>query len=244
MPAGSYTSTVARPKVGTVLYGGAGIYDCVNPGEIALTFDDGPDQYTSGMVDLLNSYNAKATFFITGINNGKGAIDTTPAWAAAIKKMDSTGHQLASHTWSHADLDSLTSTQMKTEMHKLEMAMRNIVGKFPTYMRPPYSRCQTATCMSVMAERGYHVIYFDLDTDDYNNDTPETIINAKRNFYYALKPKNPKTDAFLAIAHDIHQQTAQNLTRYMLDYSVKFGYKPVTLGKCLGDPVANWYRKA
>jgi peptidoglycan/xylan/chitin deacetylase (PgdA/CDA1 family) len=54
-----------------VLYGSAGIYDCVNSGDMALTFDDGPFIYTSHILDLLDQYNASATFFITGNNNGK-----------------------------------------------------------------------------------------------------------------------------------------------------------------------------
>lgn len=94
----------------------ADIYDCTVPGEIALTYDDGPYIYTDGMLDVLNSYGAKATFFITGINNGKGAIDTTPAWNAVIKKMYATGHQLASHTWSHEDLSTLTEDRRRNEM--------------------------------------------------------------------------------------------------------------------------------
>lgn len=94
----------------------ADIYDCVVPGDIALTFDDGPGIYTDEIVNLLNSYGAKATFFITGINNGKGAIDITPAWNAVIKKMYANGHQLASHTWSHADLSTLTEDARRTEM--------------------------------------------------------------------------------------------------------------------------------
>lgn len=95
---------------------GTDIYDCEVPGEIALTYDDGPYIYTDGMLDVLSSYNAKATFFITGINNGKGAIDTTPAWNAVIHKMYAAGHQLASHTWSHADLSTLTEDRRRNEM--------------------------------------------------------------------------------------------------------------------------------
>ncbi len=50
-PAGADTSKVARPKVGAVPYGGAGIYDCLNAGEIAVTFDDGPYLYTNDLLD-------------------------------------------------------------------------------------------------------------------------------------------------------------------------------------------------
>ena len=75
-------------------------------------------------------------------NIGKGEIDnSTLEWPGLIKRMYNEGHQIASHTWSHADLCAITSAQRKDEMWKLEMAVRNIVGVVPTYMRPPYSSC-------------------------------------------------------------------------------------------------------
>jgi peptidoglycan/xylan/chitin deacetylase (PgdA/CDA1 family) len=71
IPGGLNTSSIPRPKTGTVLYGSTGIYDCQKPGDVALTFDDGPYIYTMKILDLLDQYGAKATFFITGNNNGK-----------------------------------------------------------------------------------------------------------------------------------------------------------------------------
>lgn len=50
-PSGVDTSTVARPHLGDVLYGGLGIYDCDKAGDIALTFDDGPYNYTGDLLD-------------------------------------------------------------------------------------------------------------------------------------------------------------------------------------------------
>lgn len=123
------------------------------------------------------------------------------------------------------------------------MAMRNIVGFFPTYMRPPYSSCNAA-CEVTLKELGYHITYFNLDTDDYNNDSPELIQNAKNNFANAVNPSNAATNSFLVISHDIHEQTAHTLTAYMLTTLQAKGYRAVTLGQCLGDPVANWYRTA
>jgi peptidoglycan/xylan/chitin deacetylase (PgdA/CDA1 family) len=71
VPSGSNTTSIPRPKLGSVLYGSSGIFDCAETGTMALTFDDGPYIYTSKIVDLLKQYDAKATFFITGNNNGK-----------------------------------------------------------------------------------------------------------------------------------------------------------------------------
>lgn len=69
-----------------MLYGSDGIYDCANVGDMALTFDDGPYIYTEHILDLLDQYNAKATFFITGNNNGKGEIDNASLPYAALIK--------------------------------------------------------------------------------------------------------------------------------------------------------------
>lgn len=95
-----------------------------------------------------------------------------------------------------------------------------------------------------MKALGYHITYFDLDTDDYDNDSPLLIQNAKNNFDNQMNPSNPATDDFLVISHDIHEQTAHNLTAYMLDRLQAKGYRAVTVGQCLGDPEANWYRTA
>jgi len=53
VPSGVSTARIARPKLGSVPYGGAGIYDCAVAGDIALTFDDGPYSYTGDLLDKL-----------------------------------------------------------------------------------------------------------------------------------------------------------------------------------------------
>ncbi|TKA63406.1 hypothetical protein B0A49_07458, partial [Cryomyces minteri] len=246
VPPGTSTSTIARPLLGSVPYGGPGIYDCTVPGTIAITYDDGPYIYTDHVLDVLKSYNAKATFFITGNNNGKGEIDNTAnPWATTIKRAYADGHQIASHTWTHPFLSSLTSAQRKQQMYSNEMALRNILGFFPTYMRPPYSDCTRASgCEADMKALGYHITYFDVDTVDYNNDSPTLIQNAKNNFAKGIAAGSSSTADYLVIGHDIHYQTVYNLTAYMLDTLLAKGYKPVTVGECLGDPQANWYRSA
>lgn len=247
-PAGTNTSSVARTKLGSIAYGGAGIYNCVKPGTVAITYDDGPlKNYTAHVLDVFKSYNGKATFFITGNNINKGQIDTTEEYSSVIKRMHSEGHQIASHTWTHLDLSAVSAVDRKNQMWKNEMALRNILGFFPTYMRPPYSSCTAeSSCESDMANLGYHVTYFDVDTDDYNQDTPNEIQNSKNWFKGNITASGakPASAEWLAIGHDIHEQTAYNLTEYMLSTLTQLGYKAVTVGECLGDPVANWYRQS
>ena len=77
---------MARPKVGSIPYGGVGVFNCVNKGEIALTYDDGPYNYTGDLLDMFKKHNAYGTFFLTGNNLGKGMInDPSTPWPAMIK---------------------------------------------------------------------------------------------------------------------------------------------------------------
>ncbi|KAK6843034.1 chitin deacetylase [Apiospora arundinis] len=245
VPSGKNTTTLPRSKLGSVAYGGAGIYACEKKGTVALTYDDGPSGYTNDLLDLLAKYSAKATFFMTGVNNNKGQIDdpATP-FPAVIRRMHADKHQLASHTWSHADLSAITSSQRRDEMVKLEMAMRNIVGFVPTYMRPPYSSCTAESgCEKDLESLGYHVVYFDLDTQDYLHTAADQIQTSKDIVTKFFQGKQSAAFDALSIGHDIHFQTVYNLTEFMLSTVSKQGYKFVTVGECLNDPVDNWYRK-
>jgi peptidoglycan/xylan/chitin deacetylase (PgdA/CDA1 family) len=220
----------------------------VKPGTVALTFDDGPQKvFTEHILDLLKSYNAKATFFITGNNINKGQIDIHHA--DVIKRTEREGHQIASHTWTHLNLSRISSVDRKNQLWMNEMALRNILGKIPTYLRPPYSSCtEESGCQKDVEDLGYHITNFDVDTDDYNQNTPENIQKSKDLFVGKIsqeqKYKSDDERAWLSIGHDILEQTAMNLTEYMLETLVQLNYTAVTVGECLNDPKENWYRKA
>ncbi|EPE34144.1 Glycoside hydrolase/deacetylase [Glarea lozoyensis ATCC 20868] len=239
-PAGPSTENALRPVKGSVSYTDD-IYDCVKDNVVALTYDDGPSEYTSLLLDTLKTYGFKATFFITGNNNGKGAIDTTAPYPDLIKRMIAEGHQVASHTWSHYSLSNITHDLRISQMVKNEMALNNIIGKWPTYMRPPYSDCtQASGCWADLQALGYHRVYFDLDTQDYLNPLPSQIQNSKNIVKQRLADQTA-TD-FLSIQHDIVQQSVANLSSYYFDLIKAKQWTGVTVGECLGDDEANWYR--
>jgi peptidoglycan/xylan/chitin deacetylase (PgdA/CDA1 family) len=221
------------------------LYQCSTPNAIALTFDDGPWAYTQSILDTLAKYNVHATFFITGNNGGKGRVDdpTTP-WPAILKSMHSAGHQLASHTWTHEDLTAIPANLVLNQIIYNEMAFRNIFGWVPTYLRPPYGSCAGAsTCLGTLNNLGYHVITWNVDTKDYMNDDPTLIQNSKN--WFAGNVSNPAGgNSYIELSHDTHQQTALTLVSFMLDTLIARGYKAVTVGECMGDPSANWYRDA
>ncbi|TQN64133.1 Chitin deacetylase, partial [Colletotrichum shisoi] len=238
-PSGADTSNDPRPLKGDVPYGGVGIYDCVNVGDVAITYDDGPYLYTAAMLDAFKAHGAVATFFITGNNIGKGMINV--AYPDVIRRMIAEGHQVASHTWSHENLDSLTMDQRRNQMVYNEIAFNDILGFYPTYMRPPYSICG-AECQDQMLSLGYHITYFDLDTQGYLHTDPSQIGFSIGLWDQAMLAVSPCNGSYLHIEHDIHQQVATTLTNHILDSVVANGWRAVTVGTCLGDPPENWYR--
>lgn len=100
-------------------------------------------------------HDARATFFVAGVNNGHGQLDI--AWADVLRRMVNEGHQIGSHTWSHPNLDKLPSAERKIQMYKTEKSIVNVIGKIPTFMRPPMVICGDG-CKADMKDLGYHVV--------------------------------------------------------------------------------------
>jgi hypothetical protein len=156
-PGGPETEWTPRPHFGHVPYG-TNIRSCTSPNMLALTFDDGPYTYTSDLLDLLQRNGVTATFFVTGVNGAKGPInDHSTGHPDTIRRMIADGHQIAGHSWSHEDMNSITDEEKKYQIIKLERALADIIGFFPTYYRPPYTSCGVE-CYAQLSAYGYHVV--------------------------------------------------------------------------------------
>ncbi|KAH7213997.1 hypothetical protein BKA60DRAFT_597598 [Fusarium oxysporum] len=242
-PKGDTTANIPRSTTGKVPYNlDVYITNCTTPGTFALTFDDGPYKYTDQVLDVLKQNNVKATFFITGTNLGKGQIDDeTTGWPRILRRMYSEGHQLASHTWSHQDLTASSDEVRQQQVIYNEMAFRNIFGFFPKYLRPPYGTCNRVSgCLDYATNLGYHVINWNLDTKDFENNTPDKIQTSKNTFSNGVST-NAKANAYIELSHDVQEQTAYNLTAFMIKTIKDRGYRAVPVGECLGDVRENWY---
>ena len=217
------------------------ISSCTKANVVALTYDDGPYIYTAKLLDLLKQYGFTATFFVTGNNLGKGEIDTTAPWPDLLRRMINEGHQIASHTWSHYSLNVISSDMRKQQMFKNERAIANVIGKYPTYMRPPYSQCDDASgCNADIKALGYHRVYFDLDTQDTVNFLPTEIYKSKQVVQQLLGISTRSN--FLVIQHDLVEPSVSDLAPFLFQAIKSKGWKGVTVGECLQDPKQNWYR--
>lgn len=111
-------------------------------------------------------------------------------------------------------------------------------------MRPPFLECSVKSgCIDTMDKLGYHVISTNLDTKDYENDDA-SLIQVSKNRFSSLQSPDESAHDYVVLAHDVHYQTVVNLTEYMIEISRGRDYKLVTVGECLRDPSANWYRVA
>ncbi|KAI0103115.1 carbohydrate esterase family 4 protein [Hypoxylon sp. NC0597] len=230
-----------RPRPGAVPYGQA-IFTCANSGQIALAFDDGPSNWTRGIVEELDRHNIKATFFITGNNprRGQRIDDETSEWPGLLREMHSKGHQLASHTWTHKRLEQIGREAVFAEMVYNEMAFRNVLGLAPTYMRPPYGVWFDREVQTDLDTLGYHIVMYNVDTKDYAHDDRDAIQVSVDIFNNAVSADGKGT--YIVLVHDIHEWTARKLLPAMLGTIAERGYRAVTVGECLNDEGANWYR--
>jgi peptidoglycan/xylan/chitin deacetylase (PgdA/CDA1 family) len=102
-----------------------------DPMQMALTYDDGPnDPHTLLLLDVLAKHQARATFFLIG-----RYVRQRPEIARAIQ---SAGHEIGNHTYSHPNLIFLTAAKLRQELEDCSKALEDALGVKPTLFRPPF----------------------------------------------------------------------------------------------------------
>ena len=106
--------------------------DYANKKLIALTFDDGPNLVTTpDVLDVLERYEIPGTFFLIGRNITD---DTQPV----LERMVADGCEIASHAWSHQQMNQLTAEEVIDEIQRTSDRIEALVGVRPVFFRPPY----------------------------------------------------------------------------------------------------------
>ncbi|KAF9281682.1 chitin deacetylase [Mortierella alpina] len=195
-----------------------------------LTFDDGPTTATPGLLDYLKTQKLSATFFLIGSN-----VVANPDHA---KRELQEGHHLASHTWSHHSLVSLTNEQIVAEMKWTEKAIFEATGVKPKYMRPPYGDMNNRVRF-LLKKMGYIVVDWTGDSFDTNDwklqEKTDSEANLITHFTQSLDlyAKNT-TRGFYCLEHDLTTETvglAQKLIPLGQGKNIKFA----NVAQCEGD---------
>lgn len=174
---------------------------------IALTFDDGPSDYTKYILDVLKEYNAHVTFFSLG--------NRMSTYSKILNREIEEGHLVASHTYSHKDLTSLSVSKMLEEINSTNIAFNKATGKKITLVRPPYGNYDK----TVLSNVSYPLILWNIDTKDWSNR------NAKKTSNIMLKKA---FNGGIALMHDLYESNVEALKIALPELEAR-GYNFVTI---------------
>lgn len=179
-----------------------------NEKRVALTFDDGPDpKVTARILETLEKYDAKATFFMLG-----SRVEFYPEIA---KKVQAAGHELGNHSWTHPDLSKATTEKIFDEIHRTSEIIEEVTGEKPLSFRPPYGAFNDG----VKQQTDLPIALWDVDTLDWKHRNGAELLPYVQN---SVK------DGSIILMHDIHPSTADGLDAVMA-YLVENGYTFVTV---------------
>ena len=172
---------------------------------IAITFDDGPGAYTAQLLDELAARDVKATFFVSGYRAAN--------YPETLKRMVSEGHQLASHTQNHENLNTLSAAKIADEISRTQDYITAAGGDNPAYIRPPYGN------KTVRAQAPSPLINWSVDPEDWKYHNADTVCSNILAGSY---------DGAIILVHDIYQ-TSVNGALAAIDKLLEQGYEFVTV---------------
>ncbi len=183
----------------------------VSENEIYLTFDDGPiPRLTEYVLDLLEAFDAKATFFCVGDNIRKHP--------EIFRKVIESGHSIGNHTYHHLKAWSTDFNKYLDNVFKCEQIIKgNTKTSGQKFFRPPYGQI---TRKAVSALKGdYKIIMWDVLTYDFDNRQ-----SAEKSLSKAIRSTNPGS---IVVFHDNYKAEEKlkfMLPRYLQHFS-DLGYK-------------------
>jgi membrane peptidoglycan carboxypeptidase len=125
---------------------------------LALTFDDGPSDYTPAVLDLLEQYGIKATFCMVGEN--------VTWYPATVRRIVADGHRLCNHSMHHDDLGQMTAAKSGADIEETDKAIADASpGATVTYYRAPYG--DFGPSAKVAAQLGHTPLGWVVDPDDW-----------------------------------------------------------------------------
>lgn len=175
----------------------------VDPGNkvVYLTFDDGPGRYTEQLLNVLDKYNVKVTFFVTNQFSG---------YQKLIAQEASKGHTVAIHSYSHnySEIYSSVNAYFK-DLEKMSDICEKQTGKKPTIIRFPGGTSNTISkkhCVGIMSKltkemdsRGYY--YCDWNVESGDSGGAKTASSVAANVIAGIKKHNVS----IVLQHDIHK---------------------------------------
>jgi len=144
------------------------------PGELALTFDDGPNAaWTPRLLDQLARYEVNATFFLLG--------ERAQAVPDLVRRIAAAGHLIGNHSWRHPNLARSSSGRILQELQQTQDALQQITGTAVRFFRPPFGARRPAV-FRIARQLGLQPVLWNAMTSDWSEPSASRIaadLNAK-----------------------------------------------------------------
>ncbi len=186
----------------------------VSEKRIALTFDDGPNgARTTKLLELLDKYDAEATFFLVG--------ERIELYPKQLKEIISHGNEIGNHTYGHRNLQKLSEADVEREITKTNDLVYKLTDTMPTLLRPPYG----AISRDIKELFGMQIALWNLDPRDWQNHDAEKVSD-----YILSRCK----DESVVVLHDSNKTTIEAV-EIILEALSKKGYKFVTMSELISE---------
>ncbi|WP_158289355.1 polysaccharide deacetylase family protein [Paenibacillus flagellatus] len=188
--------------------------------EVALTFDDGPDErVTPAIAEALSRYGVKGSFFFVG-----SRVERHPD---IVKAVYEAGHLVLNHSWNHDRLTTLGAAALRDDLRRTQEAISDAIGVRPALFRPPFGAADDSVVLAA-GEEGCRTVLWSLDTLDWSQKEEAhirwNVDNYVRNGEIVLMHSSPGCT-----------ETAKAMPR-LLESLLEAGRRPVDLGRLLGLP--------
>jgi len=176
---------------------------------LMITFDDGPaGAITTRLLDELSKRDVKVTFFALGTR-----IQSFPN---IVKRAFAEGHTVASHTWSHRNLNNMSATEVQNEVNQTNQALFNTLGIHNRFVRPPYGNANAAVRAAVPETI---FINWDIDPEDWKDRNADLV-------YQRITEGAAK--GTLSLSHDLYNTSVDGVIR-AVDTLLSQGFALISL---------------
>lgn len=164
LAAGGYAYAAMWP--GSAIFGKALIAPA-RPGELALTFDDGPNPvWTPRLLDVLGRHGVRATFFMLG--------SRAQAEPGLVMRIAAEGHLIGNHSWSHPNLALAAASRVREELARTKETLEQISGRPVRHFRPPFGARRPAV-FRIARSLGLTTVLWNAMTSDWSEGSAERI---------------------------------------------------------------------
>ena len=189
---------------------------------VALTFDDGPKPgITDKILDVLEQYNARATFFVLGWRFGREGKEDILRRAVAL------GCEIGNHTWSHDRLPGQNYVAVRNEIRNTNKVVYDIAGVQPHCFRPPGGQ-NTYEAMRVARENDMVVVLWSQSGNVHEGDPNKIAQNVEKQ----IVDGDVLQDGDIVLLHDTHASMV-DAVKIIVPKLIKEGYQLVTVWELL-----------